>query len=77
MVNKALKKAGIPEGFKRIMWKDVEVGRQVWLWGTKLGAPEAYGPHTVVDKERKKLHSPVNMDFTHYPEELLETDRND
>jgi hypothetical protein len=67
----ALKEAGLPKGYKRVMWADVYETQVVWLWGTALGEPEAYGPHTIVDKERKKLHSPAGMDFTHYPEELL------
>lgn len=61
----------IPSGFKRIKWDDVSESHTVWLLGTSLGEPEAYGPHTVVDKERRKLHSPADMDFTHYAEDLL------
>ena len=70
----------IPEGFRPIKWADVKNGQQVWLRGTDGGptkAPRAYGPHTVVDKQKRKLKSPneVWTEFTYYPEELLYMDR--
>lgn len=64
-------KGSIPKGYRRIKWIEVYQHQIVWLHGTKLGEPEAYGPHIVIDIARRKLHSPVGMDFTHYAEDLL------
>jgi hypothetical protein len=67
---------GVPSGFKRIMWWDVEENHQVYIWGSHLKIegsyqPRAYGPHWVYNKEKRQLHNRANVVFMHYPNELL------
>jgi hypothetical protein len=45
----------VPEGFRTVVTCDTQPGDMVYIVGTKLEQPFAYGPFTVVDGELKTL----------------------
>lgn len=57
--------------FESVEWKQVTHGEIVWLRGSHNDRFRAYGPHTVVDREKRTLKGKHGGDFTHYPEDLL------
>lgn len=61
----------ITKGWKAALWKDVKVGQEVFIKGWRLHAPWAYGPHKVVDAEKRKLLNNKGQEFLSYPENLI------
>lgn len=60
------------KGFQRVPWSQAIEGRNVYLEGTDNGKFYAYGPHLVIDKDRRILQAAnTNNQFTHRPEELM------
>lgn len=68
---------GKPDGFKRVMWEDLQNNQKVYIWGSIYDSKKgdyishAYGPHWVYNQQERKLHNRANVVFMHYPEELL------
>lgn len=56
-------------GFERVLWAAVRPGDEVWIAGSMLGQPFAYGPHTVV-KDRV-LCNKLGEEFKQHQDVLL------
>ena len=61
----------IPDGFKHILWKDVEHNQRVFIVGTSNKQPFPYGPYTVVDKTTRELMNKNETVFNESPESLI------
>lgn len=70
-IDRLISQLGMPPGYRRISWREVCLGRTVWLWGTCRGQPTAHGPFGVIDAERRQLENRRGQRFLHYPEDLL------
>lgn len=73
--NKILASGGrefvIPEGYQKVYWECLSPGREVYIVGTNDGTPWAYGPHTVVDTEKKILVNSRGSQFYEQTDGLL------
>lgn len=70
-IDELIREVGLPKGFVRKMWKDVEDGERVWLWGQHDGKPVTYGPHTVLHAQERSLENCIKRRFLVYSEDLL------
>lgn len=68
-------KVGMPVGYVRVAWTQVEKGDKVWLWCQADGRPQVAGPHTIVDQVARQLKNKKGTRFFHYPESLLFQER--
>ena len=59
------------KGFVRVRWSEVKLGDEVWIAGTNLGKPFAYGPHTVADAEERILRNKMGTAFYQNQDDLL------
>lgn len=56
--------------FTPISWSEAKTGQKVYLRGLRFGEPYHYGPHEVVNPDKRVLINVVGRTFTHYPEDL-------
>lgn len=64
----------LPKNFVPLPWDAAEVGRAVWICETKAGAPHAYGPYMVADKDNRMLDDPEDIKaqpFQHQTDNLI------
>src|SRR5256885_619865 len=61
----------LPEGFTPASWDSLKEGDIVWTNGRQRGKPDAFGPYTVVNLERRVLQNEKGMSVTHYPDDLI------
>ena len=59
------------KGFERVRWAEVKPGEEVWIAGSNLGKPFAYGPHTVVDVSERALKNKLGRGFFQHQDVLL------
>ncbi len=58
-----------------ITWSEAKPGQDVYLKGTDNGAVRFYGPHRVLEPEKRRLENRRGVTFRHYPENLWEEER--
>jgi len=58
-------------GYKNITWFEVKNEDEIWLKGTVLKQPKAYGPYRVENAHRKLLRNNKGNIFMHYAEDLI------
>jgi len=61
----------LDETFKDVKWSEVNVNQEVYLRGTQLGKPRAYGPHKVFDPIGMELKNQSGKIFPNYQQNLL------
>lgn len=66
----------IPDGYKKVRWSEVENLDTIFILGVKFEDgewnPFAYGPHVVVDQERRQCKNYAKgFLFFHSTEDLL------
>lgn len=65
-----MKQINIP-GYKHILWFSAKDEQKVWLQGTVLGTPKAYGSYRVQNSHKKLLRNKKGNVFMHYAEDLI------
>ncbi len=59
------------KGFTPAPWNTLTPGEEVFIAGSDRGKPRAYGPHVVVNPQRKVLKNLKGVDFLVYQDVLL------
>lgn len=62
-VEQLILKYGLPVGFRRVEWSEVQPGQTVFIYGTHRGVGMAYGPHTVVNPTDRTLKNKKGRQF--------------
>lgn len=70
-IEQLIQEMGVPEGYERLKWDEVEQGQQVWIWAQHLGKPMQLGPHTIVDVKARTLANSRGWKFMEGQESLL------
>jgi len=58
-------------GYRRIAWSSCKAGQEVWIAGAVEGRPSAYGPHTIVDPQKRLLRNQAGTTFFQHQDILL------
>ena len=59
------------KGFERVRWAELKEQREVWIAGMAGVTPAVYGPHRVIDVDKRVLQNSMGTNFLQYPDILL------